>query len=1054
MIKHTWAILIILLSLFVGSSYSAELKCLDASEGVFVRSSGQPVIESLTFPGLAGPALITIRNGATDDTLERVSSSVISVNGIDLATPDVFNQNVGFVELEVELFEGDNELAVQLMGKPGGIISIEIIQEVDAEAAAFIGSLGGTLEVTNQNSPLYQTKLIIPEGAIDTKQVISISIPQQVPVVPTEANSVFMVELLPHGLSLLKPVVLLSPPDQSFQYRICYAYNEAQNSWTYWPTSYDNISNRSEVEISHFSFHSWWEGLEKQCEISWYYFDTTTCPSYICPIDSEGNLDDSLFIGMIEEAMRKWEKTINNVVHFERTYNKENADLILLWDLFKEDNPNIGVAFYAAPLDGVFKQSITFNLRYTYHSATSDTMVPAGTVPFREVALHELGHTFSLPDNLKDTWRNDFTPIMAGKTNTTYSRYPYISLSSEDVDNITLAYWKENPTGCSDTDNDYIPDYYDNCPVYNPLQTDTDSDGIGNVCDGPDEVVLPGEIYPENNDLINISSDNLFFWPDSIIPDGTQYCIVIRDRGGLLNDKEDDEEVFNTCELDRDEYEEFSDPEYLLLANTLYPGQNYTWSVFAETSNGEFYGGEIWLNFSTTAEQSPCEQGNLDFCIFEPDCESAGGYWWSNNTCHSESEAPVCIDSDDDGFFVEEVCGAEVDCDDTDSNTYPGAIDVCYDGIDNNCDGDIDEGCGDDSVLFPDPNLEQVIREKIQKPTGMIYVSDLENITELFAFNRGIADISGLQYCINLIDLNLNKNNVSDLSPVAQLTDLQELSIWENKVLDLTPLINLSKLRTLWAGENNISNLAPLAELDQLIELSVSDNQVSDLSPLSELINLTRLGVAANNVSDLAPIADLTNLWDLGLSENQISDISPLYKLTNLTRLSLDHNSITDISPLSNMLRMVRLYLDYNQIVDLSPLAQLINIVELDLSLNTGISDLAPLNKLTSLQQLTVSGYSIYDLSPLSGMNNLVFLGVTGTNVSNLYPLLNLSNIRFLNLGYNQISDISMIKDISGISSGDRVDIRCNSLNDDAYNLYIPELQNLGVTVYTQTNCY
>lgn len=46
-----------------------------------------------------------------------------------------------------------------------------------------------------------------------------------------------------------------------------------------------------------------------------------------------------------------------------------------------------------------------------------------------------------------------------------------------------------------------------------------------------------------------------------------------------------------------------------------------------------------------------------------------------------------CIDADEDGYA--ENC-SPVDCDDTDPNVHPGAFEFCADGIDNNCDGNVD----------------------------------------------------------------------------------------------------------------------------------------------------------------------------------------------------------------------------------------------------------------------------------------------------------------------------------------------------------------------------
>jgi hypothetical protein len=54
---------------------------------------------------------------------------------------------------------------------------------------------------------------------------------------------------------------------------------------------------------------------------------------------------------------------------------------------------------------------------------------------------------------------------------------------------------------------------------------------------------------------------------------------------------------------------------------------------------------------------------------------------------------PVCTDSDGDGYAIEGgACGA-IDCDDSDAAINPGAAEVCGDGVDNTCDGVIDEGC-------------------------------------------------------------------------------------------------------------------------------------------------------------------------------------------------------------------------------------------------------------------------------------------------------------------------------------------------------------------------
>ena len=54
------------------------------------------------------------------------------------------------------------------------------------------------------------------------------------------------------------------------------------------------------------------------------------------------------------------------------------------------------------------------------------------------------------------------------------------------------------------------------------------------------------------------------------------------------------------------------------------------------------------------------------------------------NTCEENPAAPECMDADKDGVI------AARDCNDNDASIRPGAIEIC-DGLDNNCDGQIDE---------------------------------------------------------------------------------------------------------------------------------------------------------------------------------------------------------------------------------------------------------------------------------------------------------------------------------------------------------------------------
>ena len=232
-------------------------------------------------------------------------------------------------------------------------------------------------------------------------------------------------------------------------------------------------------------------------------------------------------------------------------------------------------------------------------------------------------------------------------------------------------------------------------------------------------------------------------------------------------------------------------------------------------------------------------------------------------------------------------------------------------------------GRGDGPVTIPDANLRAVLEEALSKsPNAPITPAEMATLTVIYANDKGIRDLTGLEFATNLIHLRLHDNSISDISPLSGLINLTDLDLGGNSLSDISPLSRLTNLTWLNLNQNSISDISPLSGLTNLTSyLGLGINSISDISPLSGLTNLTWLDLDINSISDLSPLVGLTNLIRLNLDQNSISDLSPLSGLTNLIRLDLAYNSISDISPLSSSLtNLIRLLLVGNRISDISPL--------------------------------------------------------------------------------------------------------------------------------------
>ena len=310
-------------------------------------------------------------------------------------------------------------------------------------------------------------------------------------------------------------------------------------------------------------------------------------------------------------------------------------------------------------------------------------------------------------------------------------------------------------------------------------------------------------------------------------------------------------------------------------------------------------------------------------------------------------------------------------------------------------------------VHIPDPNLRAVIAETLGKnPNAPITAEEMERLKELDVPDRGIHDLTGLQFAINLNELRLRENRITDISPIAGLINLRDLKLDYNLISDISPLRGLQNLIELDIVGNRVSNLSPLAGLINLKDLDLNDNNISDLSPIAGLINLGFLAFPNNNVSDLSPIAGLINLKTLYFWGNNISDLSLIAGLINLRTIIFTGDSVSDLSPVAGLINLTSFRSWGNPISDLSPFVGLPKLERIDIC-GGEISDLTPLVLITGLKELYLVGNEISDISPLRGLTGLTRVNLEENNIVDISPLAALTNLTWLNVARNQISNLS-----------------------------------------------
>ena len=339
-----------------------------------------------------------------------------------------------------------------------------------------------------------------------------------------------------------------------------------------------------------------------------------------------------------------------------------------------------------------------------------------------------------------------------------------------------------------------------------------------------------------------------------------------------------------------------------------------------------------------------------------------------------------------------------------------------------------------DPVDVPDAALRQCLEKEFDKEAGAtITESDMATLGRLYCDRREgrVADISGLEFAVNLDDLSLPGSNVSDLSPLSDLASLTQL----------------------WLGGNAVEDVSPLAGLRSLTHLDLGDNELEDVSDLRRLTSLTYLGLYSNDIEDVSALRGMTSLAEVYLANNRISDISDLAANDGLGRgdyLELQGNPLdadahaTHIPALQE--RGVTVYFDppTDPAVEISDRA-LRRCFEqaLDKERGAAITE----SEVASLTSLTCRNAGVADLSALEEAVSLTKLELDGNEIEDVDALGELESLLYVGLRDNSIEDIEALADNRDFSDGDYIELRGNPLNAEAYSRHIPALERRGVTV-------
>jgi len=205
--------------------------------------------------------------------------------------------------------------------------------------------------------------------------------------------------------------------------------------------------------------------------------------------------------------------------------------------------------------------------------------------------------------------------------------------------------------------------------------------------------------------------------------------------------------------------------------------------------------------------------------------------------------------------------------------------------------------------IFPDKGLEAAVRKEVfakRNNTDPITADDVKRISQVKGKGIEIKDLTGLELCVAVQEIDLRDNQIVDLGPLRALKLLQTLSLTNNKIESVEPLKDLERIQYIELSGNAVVDVTPLAKLTNMRSLYLSDNKIENIEPLKGMTKAWSLYLAGNPIKDFKPIGDMRSVDTLDLSRCGLEDLTFLKPL-KLKSLQLVDNKIQNVTPLLEM---------------------------------------------------------------------------------------------------------------------------------------------------------